>query len=253
MQACTVFFPIYESYTTNHLSASTLSALREWEKRENWQAENDNQTLGSKSAITQHTTSTQTTTTSQDKNNFTMAALEQQLCTNPTPLLNFAATRDFTAENIIFLMSVRDWKNKWNTHMHNHDELFSLAHEIYLNSVCEKHAEFAINIEGVIRTRLDNIFSSHQNSTRHTQQQSNSVSNLGDEVPLSPLKSPLGANLSTSSLRKGEVYEDGMGIDEKVFDAAEKSIKYLVLTNTWRKYINELGKGSARSSSEMSS
>lgn len=248
MQGCTVFFPIYESYTSNHLSASTLSALRDWEKSHKWQADSDDRTLGSKSAITQDTTSTQTTTASQDKKNFTMAALEHQLITNPTPLLNFAATRDFTAENIIFLMNVRDWKQKWSTNMHTPDELFSLAHEIYLNSVCEKHAEFAINIEGVIRTRLDNIFSSHPSSTTRTPHQSNSLSNLGDEVPLSPLKSP--ATMSTSSIRKGEVYEDGTGIDDKVFDAAEKSIKYLVLTNTWRKYINELGKGSPRSSSE---
>ena len=125
--------------------------------------------------------------------------------------------------------------------MHTHDELFAMANDIYLGSVSERHAEFAINIEGVIRTRLDQVFCAPKTRTQLPPR-----SGMGDEVPLSPLKSPL----STSSMRKGEIYEDGAGIDDKVFDAAEKSIKYLVLTNTWRKYINDLGKGSSRSSSE---
>ena len=75
--------------------------------------------------------------------------------------------------------------------------------------------------------------------------QSSASTQQGDEVPLSPMKSPISMSSVREEYGKGEGEGDGKdadGVDEKVFDAAEKSIKYLVLTNTWRKWVVEQGK-----------
>lgn len=241
MQAVTVFIPIYEEYSIGRLSPATLSALREWENRNASQSQS---TLTPKSVRTQETSSTESSTKSDGSRTFQMAALEQELAKDPTSLLHFAATRDFTAENIIFLMSVREWKAKCR--IHGVSAMYEQAIEIYAHSISEKLAEFPINIEGVIRTRLDSIFGPAvaDFKTRQTDPYNEVIPFAGPAVvPLSPLKSP-----SESRIINKELYEENnQGINEKVFDAAERSIKYLVLTNTWRKFINE---GSPRSSLE---
>lgn len=254
MQAVTVFFPIYEAYTTSHLSQATLAALREWENRGGW----DDPAAQSQSGFTSKTT------TSDQSRTFHMSALEKQLIDDPTALLHFAATRDFTAENIIFLVAVRDWKMRWGdelTRGGRNAGMFEQAVEIYANSISEKIAEFPINIEGVIRTKLDAVFADAVSNVRARQTDPfNEVTPFATPaaVPLSPLKSPSSAGTGSARSMVKEMYDessvvDGVagaeGVDFRVFDAAEKSIKYLVLTNTWRKYINE--ERSSRSSSEV--
>lgn len=240
MQTLTVFVPIYDALTAGRLSPATISAIREWENRDATQSRS---TLTHKSVMTQDTSTTQNTTKSDQSRTFQMAALEQELASDPASLLHFAATRDFTAENIIFLIAVRDWKEKCKTH--GCGAMFEQAVEIYAHSVSEKMAEFPINIEGVIRSRLDTLFAPAVSNVRARQRDPyNEVTPFaGPAVPLSPLKST-----SESRTINKEMYDEGHeGVDEKVFDAAEKSIKYLVLTNTWRKFITE---GSPRASME---
>ncbi|KAK3092184.1 hypothetical protein LTR53_019680, partial [Teratosphaeriaceae sp. CCFEE 6253] len=89
---------------------------------------------------------------------YRMAALEKALLINPTPLLHFAATKDFTAENIIFLLHVKQWRGAWRAaprHTHSgaltvqaQDRLFNMALDIYAASVSDQTAEFPINLEG---------------------------------------------------------------------------------------------------------
>jgi hypothetical protein len=287
MQACTIFFPIYSTYHSIHLSKTTLSFIRSWEERSRWSP--DSTTLASTST---HTHSTLTihqkpsfrTEKPQYRDNemyeMTIAALENAIATNPLPLLQFAATKDFTAENIIFLIQVRDWKMSWAATPSppaplSRALLFNKAVEIYAQSVHEKLAMFPINIEGGIRTRLDAIFEpavkNLMEGNWETFDPYNEITPFaGDEgeMPLSPMRpgSP-GSPMRTSwplssapptpkSTLSSEVAEFGRNMDdiprefdEKVFDAAEKSIKYLVVTNTWRKMINEM-RGSPRTSHE---
>ena len=223
---------------------------------------------------------------------YSMAALEHALATNPTPLLQFAATKDFTAENILFLLSVHDWKAAWKSSpptSHSRAVLFNQAIEIYTQGVNEKLAPFPINIEGVIRTRLDDVFSSTVRDRRRESRIGKSevvdpfhevtpFASGGDqaiEMPLSPppvMASPswpLHGQSSQSSLpgtpksgfghfeskpfeNQGEetLSDVPQGFDAKVFDAAEKSIKYLVVTNTWRKMVSAMRDGSPRSSED---
>lgn len=210
----------------------------------------------------------------------TITALENAIATNPLPLLQFAATKDFTAENIIFLIQVRDWKTSWAATpsppaLHSRALLFNNAVEIYAQSVHEKLAMFPINIEGGIRSRLDAIFEPAVKNLREGNWETFDPYNeitpfAGDEgeMPLSPMSpgspgSPMRTSWPLSSAPptpkstfSSEVAEFVRNMDdiprefdEKVFDAAEKSIKYLVVTNTWRKMINEM-KGSRRTSHE---
>jgi hypothetical protein len=212
----------------------------------------------------------------------TISALDNAIATNPLPLLQFAATKDFTAENILFLIQVRDWKISCNASRpptpHSRALLFNKAVEIYAQSVNEKFATFPINIEGGIRSRLDAIF---EPAVKRLKESNGEMSDPYNEItpfaggegemPLSPMTpgspgSPLKSNWPLPSTPKSEFShavtedeeEDGKKVndipgefDEKVFDAAEKSIKYLVVTNTWRKMISEM-KESPRTSHESS-
>ena len=233
MQAVTIFFPIYEHYTSNRLSKVTLDALQAWESKKTW----GSTTFGSGgSSTSQHrSTSDKSTGTSDSKRYkiYSMEALEKAIAANPAPLLQFAATKDFTAENIIFLIAVRDWRLECAAQQQSRSMMVSRAAEIYANSVSEALAEFPINIEWPIKSRLDAIFGSavSNNSPRSA--------HFNDAVPFSdlgmttrPLKSPQSA---FTQIKESEP-ED---FDETVFDAAEQSIKYLVLTNTWRKYVGD--------------
>jgi len=234
----------------------------------------------------------------------TMASLRKALSVNPGPLLHFAATRDFTAENILFLMRVRQWRSAWVTapkvdleiSPSAFENLFNSAVDIYSSLVDDRTAEFPINIEDKVRRNLDDVFASAAAVT-----DSRSSSDLEDEqtlfgsasgrsdvapfghIELKPKGSPGGSSDSfrgspllpsvwgvqiqatakatptTTPLEekptavfathpcvrplggaKG-VIREGFGKD--VFDEAERSIEYLVLTNTWQKFV---GDGNAR-------
>jgi len=143
--------------------------------------------------------------------------------------------------------------------------LWRQARKIYIESVSGRTAEFPINIDGGIRNKLDAIFQpSLKGNAAHELARKRSIvspfmdmDESADEMPLSPM-SPMKTNwgaASETSLEPvssfGALYHaevDGkderdtsmpVGFNERVFDAAEKSIKYLVVTNTWRKFVSE--------------
>ena len=298
MQAVTIFFPLYEAYRSRRLSRDTLSIIRQWENRSHW----DKSTLGSGSRPSVTTRTSMSNTKSFTSNNsakhsdtsdyrknemYTIGALEKALTVNPTPLLHFAATKDFTAENIIFLIAVRDFKATWAAGPLNRQTraaLFDRAVDIYVENVSEKFAEFPINIEGWIRTQLEAVFEPAVNNLEVESPVSETFNKItpfeSAEVPLSPLKSPLpirdrelgGSSFPSSpstprfkvsgdseeiDRRNGAREADNddssppvAGFDGTIFDTAEKSIKYLVLTNTWRKFVTEMRDVEPRASEE---
>ena len=267
MQGVTIFIPIYEAWKSKREIRSILSILEDWQQRRHAQSGADKPLTaalhGSKSY--QDSTSDASWTSSMRKSQmFTMESLEKALAVNPKPLLHYAATRDFTAENIVFLLQVRRWRAAWlsasgyarsitqNARAH----LYVMAVQIYIASVNEKTAEYPINVEGPIRSALDAVFArgvpegKYRRSVRFdlpndTLQRKTSDSDPDSEFPDSWEKSP--AQLEEKShftphpgvapLGKARA-KIPVEFDESVFDAAEKSIKYLVLTNTWRKFVN---------------
>jgi hypothetical protein len=99
--------------------------------------------------------------------NYTLAALEKALQQNPQHLLYFSATRDFSVENILFLLAVQDFKDKWSRIRSSPipepkpevlRRLWMEAVEIYAFGVSEKYAEFPVNVEGRVRRVLDGVF-----------------------------------------------------------------------------------------------
>jgi hypothetical protein len=203
---------------------------------------------------------------------YTMQSLEKALAVNPQPLLHYAANRDFTAENIVFLLQVRRWRSAFRSAVQSNGalteqaraHLFAMAVDIYIASVSEKTAEYPINVEWAIRSALDNVFARAvpEGKLRHVR------FNLPNETLQRKTTDfePSCSEWPESSWEKGATpwretalpsKEDspfkphpgvaplGMArakippeFDRSVFDAAEGSIKYLVLTNTWRKFVS---------------
>lgn len=293
MQFVTIFFPIYEAYESRRHMRTTLSLIKDWEEKGN----------SGSSASSGDMSRASYTISIRSKEIYSMASLEKALAVNPMPLLHFAASKDFTAENIIFLMRVKEWRQAWATAPRKpgtdvlteaaRSLLFRLAVEIYMTCVVDTISDFPINIEATVRYSLDTFFE-HAVPEGKKRLSSNNDASLfdiaidhnGDEAINSEVKRialvsqksgdsadslwggksmhSAGSDKSpspshTSAAFKGTDDEDQLvftphpaiaplgsarakirpDFDATVFDTAEASIKYLVLTNTWRKFAAE--------------
>ena len=280
MQAATVFFPIFEAYRSRAQLRSTLAAVKSWEEKRK-SSESSTGYSGSTQNNSFYSdnkpTSTMTSTSSRRREMYTMAALDKALAVNPTPLLLFAATKEFTGENIVFLMQVRDWRAAWNRAARDFGavtgqvkyRLFNIAVEIFATSIHTKTADFPINVESKIRTKLEAMFGPAVVGIRHLEQ--NIVDPFNHHsfgsIGLEPTKSPqsdvngIGEFRGVDSYRTASDSQEhflppGKGdldvipeapetaadipasFDEHAFDEAETSIKYMVITNTWPKFVD---------------
>ncbi|KAK0337008.1 hypothetical protein LTR91_015343 [Friedmanniomyces endolithicus] len=318
MQFCTVFFPIYEFYE-HKKAVSAIWSDAQWEKQEN-RPHLPPSVVSSRSSVPSSQRQLLDNSTAKlfealaadsmadGKELYRMAALEKALLINPTPLLHFAATKDFTAENIIFLLHVKEWRAAWRTAPRDpqfdrvtpqaHRRLFNMALDIFAASISAQTAEFPVNLEGPTVHALARLFEPHMASSRsgtsgsdgsdqgtlvgswemsphqHQHQQQRSRSTAFDmemtpsgpkllwppshdrkigllDVSITPVSQ--GSSImapSTAPAEGGENQDDEAekgnqpmlasvypDIDERVFDEAEASIRYLVLTNTWRKFV----------------
>lgn len=268
MQFTTVFFPVYEIFKSRNEMRSALAVLESWEDRHGTEKSLEDIDSSKASSLPPSTTS------SQERELFTMGALEKALAVNPDPLLKFAATKDFTAENILFLTQVRRWKEAFAFSPRvNYDvtdsaksQLFNSALEIYISRVNEKTTDFPINIEFKIRQDLDAVFGPAVPTGRITRKEYERYMSAGNffkapqvatsfdlhhgsessdstETPPGPIllstensMFPLHPGVSPLGVPRGKMRPE---FNEHVFDAAESSIKYLVLTNTWQKFVQK--------------
>jgi len=228
-----------------------------------------------------------------------MAALDTAIALNPIPLLHFAATKDFTAENIVFLIQVREWRAYWTstTYTPSTAELFSAALSIYQSSISPATSDFPINISSAHFQKLAAVFEDAAAARRpyrddsivdffkardrsskrqswgydpssfsaqarlrafETHRRVHGVGAVGSDESLHPRGgsedglmekvgevegggrfSPHPSVRPPSKMQFGIEVGGGAGrvFDEHVFDDAEGSIKYLVLTNTWQKFV----------------
>lgn len=274
MQAVTTFFPIYEAYKDRSQLRKTLGILDSWEKsRKN----DERQSMSNNTSLTSYEKSFTSTPDPAHRRSemYTMAALEKALAVNPNPLLHFAATQDFTAENVVFLTHVRHWHTEWDRAV-SHDgtisspdqtRLLTLALRIYMISISTVTADFPVNIEGRVRSALDKVFGpcvpvrrtfaggsdtsepfdfdspptmklQNMQNVMRREPSTDSATTLTDG-PLSlsdDFKYSFEALPSVQSSRS-KIVIDGRSFGRKVFDDAEASVKYLVLTNTWQKLV----------------
>lgn len=191
----------------------------------------------------------------------TMGALESVLERNPAPLQKFSALNDFSGENIAFLTSVIEWKNSlpkaaWdNTTAQDANvkelvsERFNRALHIYAEFISVRHAEFPINISSNDLKKLESIFEKptqllYGDGDDRVEDPITPFENPASEPAWSPTYSEFSEKTAQSSIAAikervqycGEVPAD---FSATVFDAAEDSIKYLVLTNTWPKFLRD--------------
>ena len=213
-------------------------------------------------SMTRRASSIYSTSSSKSKDQYSMAALELQIQKNAEPLLRWASQKEFTAENVVFLKAVRDYKKKWQLAA-KRSELFPLqlreryeeAALIYFALVNPSTARFNINIDYRIYGELEDMFR-HLIFEPYMDDVSSRASSKRTENIVTPWADVIRPGLSVSSERlvhdvdrlyPTPVTEIEMmsGSDQKipanftieVFDKAYDSVKYLVYTNTWVKYV----------------
>ncbi|KAK5989392.1 hypothetical protein PT974_10911 [Cladobotryum mycophilum] len=185
----------------------------------------------------------------------TMGALDHALTENPVPLQEFSALRDFSGENIAFLTRTAEWKSILPEAMSEQDrrEAFNQALWIYVDFISPRDAEFPLNLSSHDLKDLEEIF---ERSARI-------VCGEARVNPATPFDfGQPGSSGSGSTEHKaggyarheelhGRVQFTGLippQFNPTVFDKAQSHVKYLVLTNTWPKFVAEMQ--SRRRSSE---
>lgn len=178
----------------------------------------------------------------------TMTALDRVLNENPSPLQDFSALCDFSGENIAFLTRMTAWKSCFHpatplTPIVNEDgsvqgqlpvqlDIFNQALEIYIEFISPHHAPFPLNISAQYLEPLDDIFKKPAEAVRGTP-----VINL-----IAPFDLPYHMRTSSDRTARRAAYKGPIpaGFSREVFDGVRESIKYLVLTNTWPKFVAEM-------------
>lgn len=212
--------------------------------------------------------------TSSGNSVLTMDALEHTLVKNPEPLQQFSALKDFSGENIAFLRRVAEWKVRHYgikmsdgrkmsdkvaaaiTDEADIREAFEDGLHIYVDYVSNRGAEFQVNLASADFKKLAAVFEPAariiygEDATPDPatpfevpgwrideaggETKSDGVSRTSSQTALGEPGSP-GLTGTLDRVRFWGDIPDSFG--ESVFDDAEMHIKYLVLTNTWPKYV----------------
>ena len=287
MEACLVFIPCWKVLKSHQLHKHTLDVLEEWENKqmvERTKSRDSESTYAISATKSVGSASTLAATIDSSSSNrsemHTMQALEKCLAVNSTPLLLFAALKDFSGENISFLNHVREWKERWDPTIgprkqtagldrEGFDRLrrrqFNHAVEIYISLVSMKSSKFPINIPSAIYKELEAML---EGPARTTFGESVTVEN--DAIPFASWNVTKGPNAwDVESQKSPEVTADDVDpilaptlpeshrslslftrenrlpedipipdeFNSAIFDQAQESVKYMVLTNTWPKFI----------------
>lgn len=199
---------------------------------------------------------------------YTMNGLEHALQTDAGPLQRFAALRDFSGENVSFLTHVLRWKKIWASRERERENLhfsdardqervdevrfrhhFNRAINVYTTFVSAEFAMFPIDVSPSTLQQLDSIFAGPAKSLLG-QSRIKRADSSATMVELARRKSPLtielretirGNSEAVSVLNLDDVwYWDDISeqYSTNCFDDAEREIKFLVLTNTWPKFLN---------------
>lgn len=181
------------------------------------------------------------------KSKASMQALEFSIEHSIEPLIAWAASREFTAENTIFLREVRNFRKKWSiltkVTTAQRKQMFNEASLIFFTLVNPFTAETPINIEYKIFKALQDVFAevefdpymprSETPDARSPGMRENVVCPWEDTMSR---PASIESNITTSSTASSSSIVPSH-FDDTIFDAAFESIKYLVFTNTWPRYV----------------
>lgn len=248
LEIFTIFIPCWEVRKQQNLCQETLDSIARWESRQHSTA------IGAKS-LSSRSSSTWigrsgkagSVHTSSGSSVLTMNALEHTLAKNPEPLQQFSALRDFSGENIAFLTRINEWRTTYSVSRKDatageHKKkmtasplsraCFESALRIYIDFVCTSAAEFQVNLSSQDFKNLRAVFEAAAQSICGERTSPDPATPF-DVNALCPPSSETSADKLCYT---GEIPE---GFTDTVFDDAETSIKYLVLTNTWPKFVKE--------------
>ena len=197
IQAATILAPCVSLKQTLMGQKYVVEAIRDWENR---RGRGDTSSVAN-SLKPGSTAITVSTRTSGRSGMHSKDALEQYMAGDIQKLLDFAVHKEFTGENITFLVFVRQWKAAWSAVLRKYpdydwerdpfghrSQLFKVAVEMYADLVEVKTARFPINIESFILLGLRRVF--------------------GDAAKA--LNRPLSANVATPFLYPGG-FDDDLG------------------------------------------
>lgn len=284
-----IFLPCWEVLKHQTLRQETLDSIARWENRNKLNNAGGSIDTGVSSYVSWKPRKSRkkaaSVSTSSGSSILTMDALEHTLDKNPEPLQQFSALKDFSGENIAFLRRVAEWKvkhygikmsdgrkiaDKTTTSEVDVRDSFMDALRIYIDFISNRGADFQINLASADFKKLAAVF---EHAARVV---------YGDEktpdpaLPFETADWRIGAPKGFSELQSnssktnvatappdtaktaeameevrywGEIPEE---YSEKTFDDAETHIKYLVLTNTWPKYVKARKSMDAIELAEMS-
>lgn len=247
LEICTIFIPCWEVLKQNTLCQDTLDSIARWEARQK-SSTHCAKSLHSRSTVTSWLPRVGSRASSIKTNSgasiLTMDALEHTLSKNPEPLQEFSALKDFSGENIAFLTRVKEWRaafppskaseKKGTTSKAVSRESFEAAVRVYMDFISARSAEFQINLSSPDFKKLENIFEAAAQTMYGDKQVYDPATPFDEPVRKDSVPSTSGSE--TAIVFAGDIPAE---FNESVFDDAEMSIKYLVLTNTWPKFIKE--------------
>ena len=181
-----------------------------------------------------------------------MQALEFSIEHSIEPLIAWAASREFTAENTIFLREVRNFKKRWSNlkvvTSAQRRQMFNEASLIFFTLINPCTAETPINIEYKIFKTLQSTFASVEFDPYKPQSETPEIKTpVARDNVVCPWEETLSRSASIDSNTTSSSSSSVRSIapsefTDEVFDAAFESIKYLVFTNTWPRYVELAGK-----------
>ncbi|PLB49733.1 hypothetical protein P170DRAFT_447335 [Aspergillus steynii IBT 23096] len=172
---------------------------------------------------------------------YTMEALEAALATKPEELQEFAALSDFSGENIAFLSEMAKWKSAWPKRLDIENEqqvigAFNQALRIYAGFISTQDAKFPLNISSHSLKHMESVFEKPARILFGEK-----IVNHTSPFDVDPFASSSNTILDIQANYTGVI---PAGFDMAIFDSIQDHVKYLVLTNTWPKFVQAMSRRS---------
>lgn len=190
-----------------------------------------------------------------------MIFLDMTLENSIESFLTWVAAHDFTAECVLFLMRVRNFRRSWRIKScngclttTNQRNLYLEAADIFFDLVEPCTSEIEVNISGSILDELRSVFYHPESATsEHSSTSSFNIVTPWDNCP-SVHTQPRGVHMydkkATRPWFRSEPVEEELlssldipvGFSVKVFDKAYDMVKLDVYRGAWPHYLNKFGR-----------